>query len=68
MWDKTKAYKNNRTMKRGYDLMFENFFFTFFFMCQTQNSCTWKFRWGQGGAGAPSHPPLAPPLNETNCS
>ena len=77
MWDKTKAYKNNRTVKRVYDLMFENFFFfllsfscvkitfqfqpigvifPFFFMCQTQNSCTWKFRWSQGG----QVPPLAP--------
>ena len=75
MWDKTKAYKNSRTVKRGYDLMFENFFFLlsfflcqnyfqfqpgvifpFFFMCQTQSPCTWKFRWSQGG----QVPPLAP--------
>ena len=33
MWDKTKAYKNSRTVKRGYDLMFENFlFFIFYFL------------------------------------
>ena len=33
MWDKTKAYKNSRTVKRGYDLMFENFFFLLSFSC-----------------------------------
>ena len=36
MWDKTKAYKNSRTVKRGYDLMFENiyiYFFYFLFSC-----------------------------------
>ena len=33
MWDKTKGYKNNRTVKRGYDLMFENFFFLLSFSC-----------------------------------
>ena len=33
MWDKTKAYKNSRTVKRVYDLMFENFFFLLSFSC-----------------------------------
>ena len=30
--------------------------FPFFFMCQTQSPCTWKFRWSQGG----QVPPLTP--------
>ena len=81
MWDKTKAYKNNRTVKRGYDLMFENFFFYFLFLVSKllssfnplesffllfhvsdSKSLYMEIQVESGGAGAPSRPPLAPPL------
>ena len=81
MWDKTKAYKNHRTVKRGYDLMFENFFFYFLFLLSKllssfnplesffllfhvsdSKSLYMEIQVESGGAGAPSRPPLAPPL------
>ena len=84
MWDKTKAYKNHRTVKRGYDLMFENFFFYFLFLLSKllssfnplesffllfhvsdSKSLYMEIQVESGGAGAPSRPPLAPPLSIT---